>query len=714
MLSTMRRVAFVAGSVATVASAGNPKDSNAVSKVVEMLEGLSAKVEAESTAERKTYEKYSRWCGETEEEKQGEINAGKDAITEFKAAISTGEADKEAQAAAISGEGGFEQTIAQLEQTIADDIKQRQKDKASYEAANAETEKAIAGLDKAVEAMRASKPEVFLQQETRTVMKNAALLADSMGLGGAQVLKAMAAPTQDFNYHSDGIIATLETLQADFRDADRSADEQEGKAISSFTASQIALKAALAKNQRNMETAKEAKGSAIAKVGQAKKDLEAAEAELADDEKYKADLLAMCANKKETFKQRDSTRKSELDALDEATQIIKDATGRNADGSALLFEVAAKASQTPVVLKTAELEAERIEKHEGTRPMSFLQTAHEARSLRGRGIDQRQQGVDFLMKMAEETHKGRFVAFAQKAAKFRANADVFAEIKKMIADQIESLKNKAAESQSKKASCDKRISESSVKRDNANKEVKAFNTKMMESEARRDELAEDIKRLKSEIKVLAGEVKDATDARNEESAQNAADVEEAEIALSGMDAAMKVIKEFYGANAENAVATPPPAAGAPAADAPDASFKNGQAYKGSQEASTGIVGMIQVIQSDFTRTVEDTKAAEKSAVKAHTKFLGEADISTNKKKTAADNKQKFLSETVEQLDQEESSLNTQIGILKSAVGELAALDEECGSQISYEERKAARAEEILALQGAIEHINSFIMAQGLR
>eukprot|EP00933_Yihiella_yeosuensis_P076917 TRINITY_DN868_c1_g1_i1.p1 TRINITY_DN868_c1_g1~~TRINITY_DN868_c1_g1_i1.p1 ORF type:complete len:193 (+),score=67.57 TRINITY_DN868_c1_g1_i1:86-580(+) len=152
----------------------------------------------------------------------------------------------------------------------------------------------------------------------------------------------------------------------------------------------------------------------------------------------------------------------------------------------------------------------------------------------------------------------------------------------------------------------------------------------------------------------------------------------------------------------------------PAADAPDASFKNSEAYKGSQEASTGIVGMLQVIQSDFQRSIDDTKAAEKSASKGHTKFLGEADISTNKKKTAIDAKSKFLSETVEQLDTEESSLNTQIGILKSAVGELAALDEECGSQISYEERKAARAEEILALQGAIEHINSFIMAQGLR
>eukprot|EP00933_Yihiella_yeosuensis_P003358 TRINITY_DN1060_c0_g2_i2.p1 TRINITY_DN1060_c0_g2~~TRINITY_DN1060_c0_g2_i2.p1 ORF type:complete len:713 (+),score=270.34 TRINITY_DN1060_c0_g2_i2:71-2209(+) len=712
-MASMRRIALVATLFPTVAVAANPKDSNAVSKVIEMLEGLAAKVEAEGTAEKKTYDKYARWCGETQEEKTGEINAGKDAIIELNAAIKTGEADRDAQIAAITGQGGFEQSIAQLEQNIADDIKQRAKDKAAYEAANKETEKAIDGLDKAVEAMRASQPAVFLQQGVREQLRSASMLAEVMGLGGKDTLKALAAPTQDYNFHSDGILATLEKLQADFRDADRTADEEEGKAISSFTASQIALKAALAKNERNLETAKQAKGAAIAKVGQAKKDLEETEAELADDEKYKAELIAMCNEKKATFDQRDSTRKSEIAALDQATDIMKDTTGNSATGGALLFEVAAKAAQTPAVLKTAELEAERIERHDGVRPVHFLQIAHETRSLRGHGPDRRQEGVDFLMEMARETRKGRFVAFAQKAAKFSANADVFAEIKKMIADQIESLKNKAAESQSKKASCDKRISESSVKRDNANKEVKQLNTQMMTSEARRDELAEDIKRLTSEIATLAEEVKNATDARNQESAENAANVEEAEIALSGVDAAMKVIKDFYGANKENEVALVEKRQG-PEKDAPDASFKNKEAYKGSQEASTGIVGMLEVIQSDFQRTISDTKAAEKAASKEHTKFLGEADISTNKKKTAVDAKTKFHSETVEQLGEEESTLNTQLGILRSGIGELAALDEECGSQVSYEERKAARAEEIKALQGAIEHINAFITAQGLR
>lgn len=121
--------------------------------------------------------------------------------------------------------------------------------------------------------------------------------------------------------------------------------------------------------------------------------------------------------------------------------------------------------------------------------------------------------------------------------------------------------------------------------------------------------------------------------------------------------------------------------------------------------------MLEVIQSDFQRTIKDTNAAEEKAAKEHTKFLGEADTSTSEKQTAMDAKNKFLSETVEQLDGETAQMNTQLSTLRSAVEELAVLDEECGAAVSYEERKAAREAEIEALQEAVDRINLFIATQ---
>eukprot|EP00933_Yihiella_yeosuensis_P062439 TRINITY_DN65395_c0_g1_i1.p1 TRINITY_DN65395_c0_g1~~TRINITY_DN65395_c0_g1_i1.p1 ORF type:complete len:722 (+),score=279.68 TRINITY_DN65395_c0_g1_i1:87-2252(+) len=716
----MLRFLFIA-CLASAAVAANPKESNAVAKVVEMMEDLRAKVEAEGVAEKKSYETYAGWCSDTEAEKDGEITNGKETAAELKATIETGEAEKQKQTDAISGDGGFVQTIAELQKTIADDIATRKEEKKEYDAANKDTEKAIDGLAKAIKAMKASESISLLQEETRHQLRTAAVLADAMGFKGKETLKAIAGPGEaDYDFHSGGIIATLEGLHVDFKDADKSADETEAKAVQSFTNSQIALNNDLEKTKQNLETAKEAKGAATAQVGQAKKDLDETETELAADEKYKAELVAMCNEKKATYDQRVATRTEELAALDEATQIIKDSTGKSG-GDALLFEVAKKAVKIPAVLMSAEADAEAADRAEAAQ--SFLQTVKTVKAqhimktvrfLRGHGIDKRQQAVELLMKMAQDTHKGRFVAFAQKAAKFSASADVFAEIKKMIADQIDKLKDTAAQSQDKKLSCDKRISESTIKRDNAAKATKRLNTQMTASEARRDELAEDIKRLNDEMDHIAEQVKNATDARNAESTENAADIEEAKIALSGIDAAMKVIRDFYGKNSENSVfslAQTGSKSHGPAKDAPDAGFKNLEANKGSQAASTGIIGMLEVIQSDFQRSIKDITAAEDSAAKEHTKFVGEADISTSDKKTALDAKNKFHAETVEQLDEETSQINTQLGTLRSAVEELAVLDEECGSQISYEERKAAREEEIEALQEAVERINLFIATQ---
>ena len=43
--------------------------------------------------------------------------------------------------------------------------------------------------------------------------------------------------------------------------------------------------------------------------------------------------------------------------------------------------------------------------------------------------------------------------------------------------------------------------------------------------------------------------------------------------------------------------------GGTADDAPDAGFKIGEAYTGAQGASEGIIGLLDVMKSDFERTI---------------------------------------------------------------------------------------------------------------
>merc|ERR1719389_701765 len=76
---------------------------------------------------------------------------------------------------------------------------------------------------------------------------------------------------------------------------------------------------------------------------------------------------------------------------------------------------------------------------------------------------------------------------------------------------------------------------------------------------------------------------------------------------------MELLSKFYGTAAKNTVlaqasSTRGSARGV-ADDMPDAGFEG--AYKGAGGASGGILGMMQIIKSDFERTIKETHKQEK-------------------------------------------------------------------------------------------------------
>merc|ERR1719181_657517 len=83
----------------------------------------------------------------------------------------------------------------------------------------------------------------------------------------------------------------------------------------------------------------------------------------------------------------------------------------------------------------------------------------------------------------------------------------------------------------------------------------------------------------------------------------------------------------------------------PLDDAPDAGFENGEAYKGAGAESGGIIGMMEVIQSDFERTISETKKAEAAAEKEHLEFMTETSKSLAEKAAAEKEHLEFMTET---------------------------------------------------------------------
>merc|ERR1719163_2759866 len=118
---------------------------------------------------------------------------------------------------------------------------------------------------------------------------------------------------------------------------------------------------------------------------------------------------------------------------------------------------------------------------------------------------------------------------------------------------------------------------------------------------------------------------------------------------------------------------PPDSAPAPLDDAPDAGFDNGEAYKGAGGEAGGIIGMMEVIQSDFERTISETKAAEAEAQKEHLEFMTETGKSLAEKTVAKKEKTRLKDETDNNFNDAEDSMSSESKILVTAIKELMEL-----------------------------------------
>jgi len=283
----------------------------------------------------------------------------------------------------------------------------------------------------------------------------------------------------------------------------------------------------------------------------------------------------------------------------------------------------------------------------------------------------------------------------------QVGGDPFAKIKKLIQELIERLLQEAANEANQKGWCDKAMADATQKRTYAAEEIEDLNSKMAKLAAKIDKLGSEIDTLAEEIKAIEEDQKTATQERKEEKAENANTVKEAEAGLEAVKMAIDILDKFYKTNAKNTVDLSLAQKG-PADDMPDSGFDAGEAYKGAGAESGGIIGMMEVIQSDFERTISETKKAEKEAADAHFKFMTETGMSLAEKNMAKDQKTKQKDDAEQNYDDAKSSMLDEIKILQTSIEELIELKATCiDTGMSYEERVARRDQEIASLKKAL-------------
>jgi len=440
-------------------------------------------------------------------------------------------------------------------------------------------------------------------------------------------------------------------------------------------------------------------------IGANSGDLSTTSATLLDDMDYLSELYEICSAKSKTWDQRSKVRADELSALVAATEIVKGTVVDKTKSATIRF------GQVGVSVRLADAVAasddamesieEAAEAAEGS-PMGFLQRVQVRKHVSdpsNKAVEGRQAIAQLLKSKGQQLKSTLLSSLALEVAS-QNSADVFAKVKVLIQELIERLLNEAATEATKQGWCTKALADAEQKRGYASDEISELNADLADDEAKLDKLKEELSTLETEIAELEKSLTDADKLRTTEKAENKATVTEAEAGLAATQEAIKILTRFYATAAKEKVDLS--LAQGPRDDMPDAGFEGGEAYTGVGGAEGGVVGMLEVIESDFVRTVKETQKAETEGEQQYLTFQTDTGKSLAEKKMARGETGKYKDATEIKLEKDGESLKAQVVILKTSITEIMELQPQCvDTGMSYQDRVAHREQEIGALKKAM-------------
>jgi len=318
---------------------------------------------------------------------------------------------------------------------------------------------------------------------------------------------------------------------------------------------------------------------------------------------------------------------------------------------------------------------------------SFMQLSSDSKNF---------EVIRMVKDLARKQHAPELAQLASRlgsAIRLNHGADVFAKIKDMISDMVEKLEQEAAEAAELKQWCDKELGESTAKKEETDALFEKLSTKLSSADAKSAKLKEETAELQKELAELSKTTSEMDQIRADEKATFEKNHPEMEQGLKGVKLALKILNDYYA----------------------KASLLQADKADG---AGGGIIGMLEVIESDFTKSITEMVAAEQMAAATHESETNENAI----EKTTKEQDVKYKTKEAASLDKKAAELTTDRDGVKSeldAVNEyLKSLEDKCTYKVeSYAERKERRAAEINGLKEALDILESetaFVQTGSLR
>lgn len=585
------------------------------------------------------------------------------------------------------------QTRKQKQEELATTLEEAKvrlaKERAEYEETAADLSKAIYSLENAMQAMDKSKPSLV---SIKAQVKKSLELAQVLGLVKEAKMKSVSTFLQskvdpddpEYQYHSQGIIDVMTDLLKDFNAEKKDLDEEWAKTELAENDLIADLDGQMTENENTIGTLHgdvETLGTEIAK---AREDLVDAESLLKDDQLYLKDLTERCEQRAGAYDQRATMRADEIKALSEALELLK---GKVKDADEAANERAFVQQTNQPAVPNKHMAASFLQVEPRGKVNNLLQRARKHIGTQ----DRKDKVLELLSKEGKRLDSSFLSTIAMKMA-----ADPFVKVKKLIQDLIERLIAESTSEATKKGFCDLELSKAEKNRNHRWADVKRLSAELSSLEAKQDALEEELSELAKSLKELNAALSEAVKLRSESKAENLQTLKDAKEGLNAVSEALLVLKVFYKRAAKASAflqASPVDE------DDPGAASNS---YKGKQESAKGVIGLLEVIVSDFERTIKTTTSQEEKEASNFVEFdrTSKADIGGKETKTQLD--EQDLEATKTKITQKMKDMKSNMELVDKAVQELEDLRPMCiDTGMSYEERVEKREEEVEALKKAL-------------
>ncbi|CAK0799296.1 unnamed protein product [Prorocentrum cordatum] len=625
-----------------------------IGKSIELISSLQAKIISEGEQSQKIYEGFSEWCEETNKNTAYEIKTSKTEIADLTATISQETALIESLTTKVE-ELSSKIKVDEQDLKAATDI--RAAEAADFAAEKHELDSIIDTLQRAIGILEKHAGSALLQERGAAALTKAlSLMVQAAGFSSADEsrLTALVQESEDsfdddagapdaatYESHSGNIVDTLRRLLEKAEVQLRNAQNREQKALFEFQQLAQSIEDAIRYANKELSEAKKGINAAGEKKATAEGDLEVTKADLAEDTRALEDLRTDCMTKAEDFEAETKSRGEELGALAQAKKIISETTG------------GAGAQAYP-------------KKEE-----SFVQVGSRSRHF---------EAVRLVRELARRQHAPSLAQLASRMAAVMdgglgSEEDVFAKVKGLTG-MIDRLEAEARADAKHKAYCDKELSYADKKKGDRDAEIEKLATSIDQMTSKSAQLQEEVALLQRELQDIAASQAEMDKIRREERHKFEVEKADLELGISGVKAALKVLRDYYAKSADH-----------------DTS---------SGEAST-IIGLLEVVESDFEKGLSEATGEEENSQSEHDTLTKDNELSTTSKEQDVRypiKESKDLDKAVAETSSDRDNVQTELEAIEKY---LAKLHEQCDEKAEpYEETVKRRSEEISGLKQALD------------